>query len=71
MKYIIEVKTEIDDGCWLTEYYQKNKGFDIVLTDKKRKAAKMSEEKAETIIIYLEAIMFEPFVRKFRKIEWR
>ena len=69
MKYIIEVKTEVDKNCCLTEYY---KGIDeednVVLTPFVEKAAKLSEKVCEDIIDYL-AVALAYLPRKLTKLE--
>ena len=48
VKYVIKVITEIDDNCFLTEYYKGiDENDDVILTDNLAEAAIFDEEEEE------------------------
>ena len=59
MKYVIRVISEIDNGCFLAEYYKSmTENGDVILTDDLAEAALFdNEETCDNIIDHLFAVL--------------
>ena len=60
-KYVIKVISEVDDGCFLTEYYKDMTDGDVILTDDLAEATFFdNEEVCDNIIDHLCVVLNYP-----------